>query len=363
MILMTKKSILYALLLLCAVSCSKEDEPQDPPMPSASDIRVVVANEGQFGAGTASLTAIMYNGFVKNDIFRTTNSRPLGDVAQSITQIDNHLYVTLNNSRKIEVMEFPSFKSVETIPTSEATIPTYIAHLGGDSIAVGEKGSEGRLMIVDINHKDASRKTMRRVIDGVGSTNQMKLVKDKLFLAGYTLRVMTLKHMNAESMRTLKDNSGEDISVVGDSKIVLDKNNKLWVLCYDKLICIDPETESVVKEYPFSDISIDMWGGRLDISPDGQKLYFTGSLNKKGGILKMNITDNEAPKELLFEHSIVRTLYNMSVSPEETIFICDVQYGSLARCFVHEYSLDGKVLNTFEAGIFAQYIHFPYKKN
>lgn len=359
MFLITKKLALCAVVVGALLSsCTKEIEYVDRGIPNGRDVRVIVANEGQFGAGTASLTAITYDGFVKNDIFRHTNGRPIGDAAQSVTEIGDNLYVTLNNSRKVEVLNKYTFKSVETMPTPDATIPTYIAHLGGDSIAVSEKGSKGRLMILDINHKNEAREKTRRVVDGVGSANQMKLTDRKLFLAGASLRVFDINSISSQTMRKVKGLEGNDLSVVGDSKIVKDKNGKLWVLTSSRLVCIDPVTETTVKEYPFTGISIDGWGGRLDISADGERLYFTGKVNKIGGVLRMSINDAAAPTELLFPHTGVRVLYNMAVSPEETIFICDVEYGSLARCLVHEYTVAGERINTFEAGIFAQYIHF-----
>lgn len=364
MFLITKRIALYTIIVGALASCTKEIEYVDKGVPNGRDVRVVIANEGQAFAGSASLTAITYDGFVKNDVFRSVNKRQLGDVSQSVTEIGDNLYVTLNNSRKIEVMNRLTFQQVETMPTADATIPTYIAHLGGDSIAVGEKGSHGRLMIMDINHSNGPNNIMRRVIEDIGSTNQMKVINGKLFLAGATLRVVDIRNISAKTMRTIRDKSNPDsdkateISAAGDSKIVSDKNGNLWVLTSAKLYCINPSTEEVIKSYPFNGPSITSWGGRLDIDKSGTQLYFTGEVASKGGVLTMSINDANAPTELLFAHTVVRVLYNMAVSPEGTIFICDVLYGSLARSLVHEYTTKGEIINTFEAGIFAQYIHF-----
>lgn len=350
----TSRLILICTMVLASLaSCTKDAEYPKEDLPEVSNIRVIVVNEGQFVAGTASLSAITYGNIVMNDIFRATNDRPLGDAAQSITEIGDNLYVTLNNSHKVEVLNKNTFMSVETIPTAEDTTPTYIADLHNDSIAISEKGS-GRLMIVNINDMGVKgTKRNMRVIPSIGSTNQMKVVDKKLFLAGDPLRVLDINNLYTEKMRTI-----EGVSVVGDSKIVLDKNGNLWVLTSTSLVCIDPKTEAIVKTCTFKGISVDGWGGRLDISPNGEYLYFTGRVDNIGGILKMSIDDTETPTKLLFPHTVVRTLYCMSVSPEETIFIADVMYGSLARGLIHEYSKEGKLLCTSEAGIFPNYFHF-----
>lgn len=349
------RSLFFCLTILALSSCSDESTYDQGPI--SSPIKALIANEGQFGYGTASLTALMKDGTVKNDVFRTANGRPLGDVAQSITHIDKYYYVTLNNSRKIEVMSDNDFTSIETILTPDASIPTYMCHLGGDSMAVSEKGMSGRLMIVDLNFKK-ERKPIRRLIEKVGSANQMLLANNKLFIAGSTLRVFTLGKMTTEEMRTIKDTSGKEISVTGDSKIVQDKNLNIWVLTSKRLICIDPKTEQCIKELPFSGVTIGAWDGRLDISPNKETLYFTGKADGKKGILSANINDSAAPTSLTVSLNEVRVIYNMAISNEGTIFVCDVQYGSLARGLVHEFTTTGEKLNTFEAGIFPQYIDF-----
>ncbi|MEN9918171.1 MAG: hypothetical protein RL662_607 [Bacteroidota bacterium] len=355
-----KKGFSRLLVLTCFLSvlssCEKDNDPV--VVSPKSPIRVLIANEGQFTYGTASMTALMRDGEVRNDVFRTANDRPLGDVAQSITHHNTYYYVTLNNSRKIEVMNDTDFKSVETILTPDASIPTYMCYMGGDSMAVSEKGSKGRLMIMDLNH-GKQREPIRRIIDGVGSGNQMVVMNGKLFLAGATLRVFTLGQVSKSAMRSILGSDGKAISVTGDSKLIVDKNNKIWALTSKKLVCIDPVTESVVKELPFTGITIGMFEGRLEISPDQTKLYFTGRVNSVKGILTVNITDEVAPTQLLFPLTDVRNLYNMAVSREGTIFICDVLFGSIARGLVHEYSVLGEKINSIEAGIFPQYIYFP----
>lgn len=349
----SRLTLICTMMLASLASCTKDVEYIKENIPEVSNIRVIVGNEGNLASGGASLTAITYDNFVKNDLFRTVNNRPLGDIGQSITEIGDNLYVTLNNSRKVEVLNKNTFVSVETILTADATIPTYIADLHNDSIAISEKGS-GRLMIVNINQmgvKDVKRNM--RIIPSIGSTNQMKVVDKKLFLAGSTLRVLDINNLHTEKMRKI-----DGVSVVGDSKIVLDKNGNLWVLTSKSLVCINPKTEAIVKTCTFKGVSIDAWGGRLDISPNGEYLYLTGKVDNIGGILKMSINDTETPTKLLFPHTGVRTLYCMSVSPEETIFIADVLFGSLARGLIHEYSKEGKLLCTSEAGIFPSYFHF-----
>lgn len=321
-------------------------------------MRLLVANEGQYGNPTASLSAVSVDNTIYNNVFSAVNNRPLGDVAQSIAVINNKIYVTLSNSHKLEAMD-DHFRSVETMICPDGSVPGYITYLGGDSIAVSDKNfnGAGKLMILDINHA-GKREIVRRTIES-GSANQMLCLNGKLFLTGNTLRVFTLGDMKSGSMRIIKNSRGEDMSVAGDSKLVEDANGNIWMLNKDNLYCIDPSAEKVIRELPVQTITIGEWDGRLDISPDKKTLYFTASSGKRIGIAKMPVDAEVAPENLAVDLTDrIKVLYNMVVSPEGNILVCDVEFSNLTRSNIHEFTPDGNKIRTFRAGIMPQYIHF-----
>lgn len=62
----TSRLILICTMVLASLaSCTKDVE---YPKEDLSGIRVIISNEGQFGYGTASLSAITYGDIVMNDI-------------------------------------------------------------------------------------------------------------------------------------------------------------------------------------------------------------------------------------------------------------------------------------------------------
>ena len=184
------KKFLYGLTA-CLFACTPEINYEAPE--SLDDLRVLIISEGQFGYGTSSLTSLSYDGTVEQDLFRRINNRPMGDVAQSATRIGDLLYVPMNNSKKIEVMDYKTFESVETMPIDEDVIPMYVCHLGGDSIALTDQKSNSRLMIMDINH-GSDRKMMRRSFFLGGRSSQMVMHNNKLFVNG--AEIQTIKTTN-----------------------------------------------------------------------------------------------------------------------------------------------------------------------
>lgn len=350
------------VMLLCGllVACDKEVIYDDFTPDENDDCRAVVVNEGQFGYGTSSLTMLTQQGVVKQDVFRGVNNRPMGDVAQSMTRIGDNLYVPLNNSRKIEVFNHETFKSVETISINEDVIPMYVQHLGGDSIAVTDqmwRNSASKLMIIDINH-GSQREPLRRYVKMDGQTFQMALVQNKLFVGGSKLAVFDLGNITESGRRHVLTSGGETIQTVDFSKIVTDKNGNVWVLTAYWLYCIDPKTEKVLHTLDVGSLKINARVSSFDCSPDGATLYF----NVHSSVYTVNVDDIKVPTAPIIAPVVdkARTIYHMCVSKENTIFMCDVLYGSLSRAIIHEYdpTTGHTVRDDFKAGIFPHAIYF-----
>lgn len=351
-----KNNINILLVCICCTlfSCSN-DTPNETPNLNGS-VRAIVVNEGQFGYGTSSLTTLSTDGGVEQDVFRRINNRPMGDVAQSLTRIGDYYYVPLNNSRKVEVFETKTYRSIETMSIDLDVIPMYLTHLGGDSVAVTDQKMNSKLMIMDINH-NTNRKFVRRYIDLGGRSFQMQLLNDKLFVGGDRLLVFDLNNLTGEGMRTIKRKDGSAIQTVDFSKVVIDKNNLLWVLGHHQVICIDPVTEQTVYELEVGNLNINTWVSCIDISPDRSTLYF----NSARKVYRIDIDNPVVPTTPIIDidRKDQRTVYNMSVSKQNTIFFCEVLYGSISRAEIYEYEPStGNEKGHFKAGIFPHYIHF-----
>lgn len=110
-----KKHILSLFVAISLVACSNDDTTVTE-QPANYSTGYLVTNEGNFNSNNADITYINAN-FTdsQNQIFRNVNNRALGDVAQSITQNANYVFVVMNNSNTIEVVNKNTFESVATI--------------------------------------------------------------------------------------------------------------------------------------------------------------------------------------------------------------------------------------------------------
>ncbi|MGL4992844.1 MAG: hypothetical protein ACRC6R_01720 [Bacteroidales bacterium] len=382
---MTRKTILFASLLSASLffaGCGDDldvKEPVLPPTeedtddPNAERLRAIVVNEGQFGYGTSSLTTLSSWGNVEQDVFRRINDRPMGDVAQSMTRIGDYYYVPLNNSKKIEVFEVDTYKSVETMSIGlNNMIPMYVTHLGGDSIFVTNQKSAGEVVIMDINH-GASRNVVRNSFKLGYKSFQSTLVNNKLFVGGDNFWIFDVGNITADGFRRLRyknellpSGEGRLVQVVEFSKLPVDKYNRVWALTwfmdsnYNErryLICIDPQTEQTVHEIEITSLNINRVIGCIDISPDLSTIYF----NSTRKIYTVDVDNPVKPTEPIIniDRDNKKTVYYMGVSKENTVFLNEVMYGELSRGDIYEYDpKTGEQLQLFEAGIFPHFIYF-----
>ncbi|NMM49500.1 YncE family protein [Marinigracilibium pacificum] len=109
------KSMLLALVVaLIAISCDENE----PTAPIDAEKGFLILSEGAFGSGNASLSYFSYaDSSIENDVFYNTNNFDLGDQAQGLTSYDDKVFITVQNSAKVEVINSGDFTSVTTIDT------------------------------------------------------------------------------------------------------------------------------------------------------------------------------------------------------------------------------------------------------
>ena len=193
-------------------------------------------------------------------------------------------------------------------------------------------------------------------IGGNSHSFHMQLLHNKLCNGADRISVFVLGNITAKGRRELKKQSGEDIQVTDFSKLVVDHKGRLWVLGYWQVICIDPATENTIYELNVGDLKINSRTSSMDISPDGRTIYF----NSARRVYTIDVDNPVVPTAPIIypTRDDGRTVYLMTISPENTIFLSEVLYGSLSRSRIFEYDQDGTELQTFRAGIFSHFIYF-----
>ncbi len=119
-----KKILLPIVAAFTLYSCSNSDDLIDEQELNLTE-GYFITNEGQFNSNNATVSHINGNlSALTNNIFKSTNGKVLGDVAQSMAVTDKYVFVVVNNSNTIEVVNKKTFKSVYTI-TEQLNFPRF----------------------------------------------------------------------------------------------------------------------------------------------------------------------------------------------------------------------------------------------
>ena len=334
-------SLLISILLF---ACKTDDDSADPII--ISDANVLVVNEGNFGFGNGSVS--LYNSntlVVNNKLFQTNNSgRPIGDVVQSIEQIGDKLFIVVNNSSKIEVVDVSTFKSIGNI--SPLNSPRYILPIDSNRAYVSDL-YEDKIYIINPNTM-----AITGTIDAPGWIEEMKLVNNMVFAANVdSSQVWVIDPSNNQIVKKVKTNKQPQ-------HIEVDVNDKLWISCSGgfqedlaALYKINSSNYLVEKVFEASDSSFSF--GEIELNKSLDKIYYLSN----DGVFAINITDTVLATTPYLS-STGKNFYGLKVNREtDELYVCDaIDYQQ--KGLIYRYDNQAKEIHTFRAGIIPSDIFF-----
>ncbi len=172
---MKKLPILLFWLLLCACFTEPADKGMIPDnLPGG---KLLIQNEGNFQWGNAGLSLyhLDQKSMVSTNLFQSVNGRPLGDVLQSARVIGNEIWLVVNNTGTLELIDRSSYVSTRSIPGFVS--PRYLCPLNNDQVAVSDLYSDSVSVI-----RTGTGMTDYKVFLK-GWTEEMALVENKLWVS------------------------------------------------------------------------------------------------------------------------------------------------------------------------------------
>lgn len=336
------------------MSCEKDDNNGDGDgngnTPEKYEKGIFIVNEGAFGMGNGSVT--FYDDDADStatNIFSSTNGRPLGDIAQSMTFHNGYGYVVVNNSGKVEVVDANTFEEVATI--TGLSNPRYFLPVNDNKAYVtqwGADGLSGSVKILDLNTFSVTDSILT---NGFGP--------DKIAMIDNTVFVGHIGGYGTDDNFVTIDPSTDAVvdnitSEFNPNDFVQDKNGLVWVLtlgAYDwstmtdnpgKITAYDPaDLSTAVKEF---NLSSSVYSTDLKIDAAGDKLYFI--LGNE--ILEMDVDDTTLSLTTLASGS---NFYGLGYDAET-----EKIYGGIAPDFSSEgtvniYNTSGDLLETINVGV------------
>lgn len=214
-----RSQLLYLITVIFIASCS----PSVKSNQNDNNGSVLIFNQGGFNKGEASISVYdIETGIVQHNVFLARNNRPLGDVFQSSVQIGDLLYLVINNSKKIEVVDPTTVASIRTINLPAHISPRYLAPI---SLSEGFITSLFTDYIYKLNLNTGSITDSVNV--GAGSEG-IVFSNNRLFVA----KNLNNDFSTANGIVVIAASSGEIEKTIptlpGPSMMVLN-NNDLWI--------------------------------------------------------------------------------------------------------------------------------------
>jgi len=306
---------------------------------------VWVINEGNFQFGNGSLGLYKpEDSTYAEKVFENANSRPLGDVFQSVSIFNNKAYLVINNSGRIEVINPDDFKSLQTI--SGLNSPRYFLPLSANKAYVSDLYSNS---ITVLNLADGN---VMGQIPCKGWSEEMLSVFGKVFVTRPESEFLLV-------IDAANDQVTDSVQLAYNSNsIIEDANGKLWVLCSGSiddqkpggLFRIDPT--NLVVEQSFS-LPATQSPGSLDISLGLDTLYYLTN-----DIYQIPFTATTLPSQA-FIQSNNNNFYGVDVHGlSGHIYVSDaIDFNQRGRVMI--YNSKGELLHSFKSGIIPNGIFLP----
>lgn len=328
------------LLILVIVGCSSDDD-ETPELTPQAGAQIIIGNQGGFLATNASIT--LYNqdsGETTQDLYAAANDGDvIGDVLQSMYLYNDELYVVMNNSSKIEVLDPSTFANKRTI--QGLTSPRYIEFISSEKAYVSDIASSS------INIIDPTAGTNLGAISTGFWVEEMVQIDGKVWCTAPGENKVIIIDISTNEIT-------EEIALTANANdILLDANNDVWVLCQGSfsepfieptIYRIDPASMMVEETLTYPTGT--GFGGNIEISHTGLELYVL----VQGSVSKMNITATELPSETFISRAN-QSLYGISIDQESgDIFVSDA--GDFAQDGMsYVYDSEGELKYEIEAGI------------
>jgi DNA-binding beta-propeller fold protein YncE len=340
------KLLLIILLFLFGCKKDKPEPPEDikPPEELTKKHAVLITNEGNFQWGNASVSLYdLSDSKITEDVFMTANQRPLGDVCQSLSFINGRIYIVVNNSGKIEVVNADDFKSVATITGLKS--PRYIKAVSLQKAYVTDFKSD-TVSVIDLNTN-----TVIKHIRCPGFTEQLETAAGKAFITNIHREYVYV-------VNTSTDNIEDSIKVnYGSNSIVKDRDGKLWVISGgNSQNGIKPALQKINPQNNQIELKLETTaaGGprKITINGTGDTLYWL-----QQGVWQLPVISSSLPSAPLISSGNL-VFYGLGAAPESgNIYVSDaIDYVQKGKVMV--YSQAGQFLYSFNAGINPGHFYF-----
>ncbi len=330
---------------LCFSSCSNHDTSIEEIIPEPpTGIRFFTLNQsGSVHGQKPSISSMSYDGSIISDLYKSTNNLELGSEPQFMLPFQNSYLIAFADywgANKIELVDAKTLEVKKQIDFGRDFAPYSICHLSDNNylaLGTGIMVSDNPFSMALLNIGDEIQ--IKSSFDTDFTVTAACKVGNKIIVGGsYNDSQMAFfdsDNITMEGMRIMKDNR----QMFGKhSSFFVDKNNKIWCATKPKdqnpkLCCIDPETETIIKEISIPSASTLKTFG-IAMSNDGNTIY----VRTHEAFYKTKIDNLEFSDDPIFEHrEHTGSVNDLKMTKEGTLLFIDESLTPSQPSTVYEY--------------------------
>lgn len=350
------------LILCCSIfffACVKDKpQPGNNGQTDTTARKILIANEGVFGNGNASLSYIdVAKSTIVNNVYSNENNGALlGDVFQSMALVGDQLYLLINNSNKIVIVNRRTFKKQGEIGIPQ---PRYMQVIGNNKAYVTNMyGNKIYILDLGTNSISGTISTTNKNNEGILALN------NKVYVCPWDTACNFIYEIDPAS-----NSISHQVSIGGyaPTQVLADKNNMLWVIAgnpvFNKpasITQINPANNSIIKTISFP-ANADLI--KPVFNPTRDTLYFIGvdyqgRTNSYNGVYRMPITATQAPVQPFVAAQNLQYFWGLGIDPQTgKIYIGDPK-GFIQKGSVLVYRPDGSLQEQYLAELGPGYFYF-----
>lgn len=339
--------IIAASLLL--ISCKKKKDDDTTVVSDNISNGMIVLCEGLFQQNNSTVSWVDFStGQIANNMFEQKTDRSLGDTGNDLLEYGGKIYIAVNVSSTIEVMEAATFKSLKQINMEAGGVskqPRFMIGVGSNVFISCYDG------FVDV--LDTASLTITQRIQVGSNPENLRVSNNKLYVANSgglnypvmdsTVSVIDLSTMTELYKITVGLNPG-DVEVDNNGDVyVITRGDYGTVL--SRMVKIDPVADMVVQQFSFdaSEIAPYTSGYMLVSYAD-----FSSGANQIG---LFNTGTESMENATMLDLSNVQTAYEVKyIASKNRIYIMDAMDFTTTG-YVHEFATSGNLIQSFHVGL------------
>ncbi|MCC6187226.1 MAG: hypothetical protein IT256_08760 [Chitinophagaceae bacterium] len=335
---------------LVLFSC-KKDKPNttNTPLPTDSTTRVLLVCEGSLGNGNATIGAYFpVTDSVYHHLYKTANTTDLGDVFQSVTKVNSHYFLCINNTDKIIVIDTATWLQKANINVPK---PRYLLHVGNNRAYVGSLFNN-KIFIVNTQNYSV----LKSIEMPFQNVEGMILKDGFVYACCWDTACRQLYKIDISQDRIIDSIA---LMAAAPQSILLDKNKNAWIMggnAYksksSSLHCIELNSKKINKFFPFA-------AGIEAIKPvsnhTADSLFFLevnyngGSSNN--GVFVMPINSSALPTSPIISCTSFQYFWALGIHPiSQELYVGDPK-GFVQSSTVGIYSKSGILRKQFKTGV------------